>query len=212
MTTAPGEGGFRLLFSSNPLPMFVYDLASLVFLEVNDAALTYYGYTRDEFLRMRVTDIGPREDLPRVAETLAELTQSRDETLRRYARSWRHQLKDGRVRDVDIAAHPLDFEGHRARLVVVTDVTELKQAEASLARSTERLSSCTRSIAPSSSAETPEAMAAAVLPRLRDLLGVPRAIVNLFDLEAGEVEWLAAVGRRRVRVGSGRALLAAVGG
>ena len=52
-------------------------------------------------------------------------------------------------------------------------------------------------------AETPEAMAVTVLPRLRDVLGVPRAIVNLFDLEAGQVEWLAAVGRRRVRVGGG---------
>src|SRR5438309_1524026 len=40
-------------------------------------------------------------------------------------------------------------------------------------------------------------IAEAILPRLRDLLGVPRAIVNLFDLRAGEVEWLAAVGRRR---------------
>jgi signal transduction histidine kinase len=51
--------------------------------------------------------------------------------------------------------------------------------------------------------EKPEAIAAAALPPLRDLLGVPRAIVNLFDLAAGEVEWLAAVGRRRLRVGPG---------
>src|SRR5207249_6975564 len=43
----------------------------------------------------------------------------------------------------------------------------------------------------------------AVLRRLRDLLDVPRAIVNLFDLEKGEVEWLAAVGRRRVHLGPG---------
>ncbi|MFI5375223.1 MAG: GAF domain-containing protein [Candidatus Rokuibacteriota bacterium] len=53
-------------------------------------------------------------------------------------------------------------------------------------------------------AETaPDAIAEAVLWRLRDLLGVPRAIVNLFDWAAGEVEWLAAVGRHRVRRGPG---------
>jgi signal transduction histidine kinase/CheY-like chemotaxis protein len=46
-------------------------------------------------------------------------------------------------------------------------------------------------------------IAEAVLPRLRDMLGVPRAIVNLFDLAAGEVEWLAAAGRHRVHVGPG---------
>ena len=49
----------------------------------------------------------------------------------------------------------------------------------------------------------PEAIAEAVLVPLRDLLGVPRAIVNLFDFEAGEVEWMAAVGRRRMHVGPG---------
>lgn len=51
--------------------------------------------------------------------------------------------------------------------------------------------------------EEPVATAEAVLERLRDLLGVPRAIVNLFDLAGGEVEWLAAVGRRRMRLGPG---------
>ena len=50
---------------------------------------------------------------------------------------------------------------------------------------------------------SPEAIAEAVLSRLRDLLRVPRAIVNVFDLEAGEVEWLAAVGRKRMHVGPG---------
>src|SRR2546422_6599016 len=45
-------------------------------------------------------------------------------------------------------------------------------------------------------AEAPVAIAEAVLRRLRDLLGVPRAIVNLFDLATGEVEWLAGAGGR----------------
>ena len=49
----------------------------------------------------------------------------------------------------------------------------------------------------------PVAIAEAVLWRLRDLLGVPRAIVNLFDWQAGEVEWLAAVGRHRMHLGPG---------
>src|SRR3989475_4737033 len=51
--------------------------------------------------------------------------------------------------------------------------------------------------------EPPAAIAEAALRPLRDLLGVPRAIVNLFDLEAGEVEWLAAIGRQRMHVGPG---------
>src|SRR5437773_4936379 len=51
--------------------------------------------------------------------------------------------------------------------------------------------------------ESPAAIAEAALRPLRDLLGVPRAIVNLFDLETGEVEWLAAIGRQRMHVGPG---------
>src|SRR2546422_6860999 len=51
--------------------------------------------------------------------------------------------------------------------------------------------------------ESPAAIAEAALRPLRDLLGVPRAIVNLFDLEAGEVEWLAAIGRQRIHAGPG---------
>ncbi|HEY7653896.1 MAG TPA: GAF domain-containing protein [Methylomirabilota bacterium] len=51
--------------------------------------------------------------------------------------------------------------------------------------------------------KAPVAIAEAVLWRLRDLLGVPRAIVNLFDYAAGEVEWLAAVGRHRIHLGPG---------
>ena len=51
--------------------------------------------------------------------------------------------------------------------------------------------------------ESPEAIAGAAIQPLRELLGVPRAIVNIFDLAAGEVEWLAAAGRRRIHVGPG---------
>ncbi|TMH89188.1 MAG: GAF domain-containing protein, partial [Betaproteobacteria bacterium] len=50
---------------------------------------------------------------------------------------------------------------------------------------------------------SPAAIAEAALRPLRDLLGVPRAIVNLFDLEAGEAEWLAAIGPQRMHLGAG---------
>ena len=58
-----GEAPFRLLFRSNPLPMWVYDIATLAFLEVNDAAVRHYGYSRDEFLAMRLSDMRPAEEV-----------------------------------------------------------------------------------------------------------------------------------------------------
>jgi PAS domain-containing protein len=51
------DASFRVLFADNPLPMWVYDVGSLRFLEVNDAAVRHYGYSRDEFLAMRIVDI-----------------------------------------------------------------------------------------------------------------------------------------------------------
>jgi signal transduction histidine kinase len=73
----------------------------------------------------------------------------------------------------------------------------------SLARSTERLRILREIERAVASEQPPEAIAAAVIQPLRELLGVPRAIVNQFHLEAGEVEWIAAAGRRRTHVGPG---------
>jgi signal transduction histidine kinase len=80
---------------------------------------------------------------------------------------------------------------------------EATQAEAARQRAAERLELLRQIDRALVAEESPEAIAGAALVPLRELLGVPRAIVNLFDLAAGEVEWLAAVGRRRIRLGPG---------
>ena len=81
--------------------------------------------------------------------------------------------------------------------------TERRQAEDTLARHAERLRILNQIDQAMAADEAPEAIAAAVIEPLRELLGVPRAIVNRFDLAAGEVEWIAAAGRRRTHVGPG---------
>ncbi|MGB2940478.1 MAG: EAL domain-containing protein [Candidatus Dormiibacterota bacterium] len=124
---APQEDGFHLLFASNPQPMWVYDLDSLEFLEVNTAAVQKYGYSREEFLGMRINDIRPAEELSLLEANLAmpraELEASRE---------WRHRLKDGRVIYVDIASHQLVFAGRRAVLVLSQDITERKRLDEAL--------------------------------------------------------------------------------
>jgi len=86
------EANFRLLFASHPHPMWVYDAQSLHFLEVNEAAVAHYGYSRDEFLRLRLTHICPPEDTPRLLESLGQ-----DGPALRFSGSWQHRLKDGRI-------------------------------------------------------------------------------------------------------------------
>ncbi|MGH8720372.1 MAG: sensor histidine kinase, partial [Burkholderiales bacterium] len=79
----------------------------------------------------------------------------------------------------------------------------LERSQEALARHAERLRIVHEIDRAIIAAEAPQAIAGAVIRPLRELLGVPRAIVNLFDLATGEVEWLAAAGRHRERTGPG---------
>jgi two-component system, sensor histidine kinase and response regulator len=122
---------YQLLFESNPQPMWVYDLETLSFLAVNDAAIRHYGYSREEFVAMTIRDIRPPEDVPLLLDKISQLNWESD----LMASSWRHRKKDGTIIDVEIAAHTLDFSGRPAELVLATDVTERKQAEHALRES-----------------------------------------------------------------------------
>jgi PAS domain S-box-containing protein len=118
------ENRYRLLFERNPHPMWVYDLETLRFLMVNDAAVDSYGYGRDEFLAMTIKDIRPAEDIPPLLENVARVTTGRDR-----AGVWRHRRKDGSILPVEITAHVMDFAGRRAELVLANDVTERLKLE-----------------------------------------------------------------------------------
>ncbi|MDP1899900.1 MAG: response regulator [Rubrivivax sp.] len=116
---------YRLLFEANPHPMWVYDVQTLAFLAVNDAAVAHYGYRADEFLAMTIADIRPPEDLPRLLETIGRTPR---ESLA-AASVWRHRKKDGTLIDVEITSHAQDFQGRRTRIVLAYDITERRQAE-----------------------------------------------------------------------------------
>ena len=137
LRASPSKATSRLLFTSNPLPMWVYDVDTLAFLEVNDAAIAHYGYSRDEFLTMQLGDIRPAGEVPRLRQVVASLAVTGHERAPYHAGSWQHRLKDGRIRDVDISSHAIEFAGRRAVLVVATDVTALRMAQAALAKHAE---------------------------------------------------------------------------
>ena len=61
------------LFYCHPDPMWIYDRETLRFLDVNDAAIAKYGYSRDEFLAMTIKDIRPKEEVPGLLENIASL-------------------------------------------------------------------------------------------------------------------------------------------
>ena len=104
------EISFRMLFINHPEPMWVYDLKTFRCLEVNDAALDHYGYSRNEFLAMRVTDIRPLEEVPRLLEDVA-----RSRAGVQHSGEWKHLLKDGRLIDVEVVSHELAGGGVKPR-------------------------------------------------------------------------------------------------
>jgi len=128
------EQRYRMLFANNPHPMWVYDLETLAFLAVNDAAIAHYGYSHDEFLTMTIKDIRPPEDVDALLKKVAAVTQGLDKS-----GTWPHRLKDGRIIDVEITSHTLMFGDRRAKLILAHDITERKQMEGLLRENEERL-------------------------------------------------------------------------
>ena len=120
------EARYRGLFEANPFPMWVYDLENLSFLEVNDAAISHYGFTRDEFRSMTIADIRPAAEKPRL---LASVAGTATDGLVE-AGVWKHRKKDGSTIDVEITSHVLDYDGRHAELVLASDITERKRVEA----------------------------------------------------------------------------------
>lgn len=127
------EERYRTLFQCNPHSMWVYDLETLAFLDVNDAAVHHYGYSREEFLAMTIRDIRPREDIPALLEKISQSSSVID-----VAGTWRHCKKDGTIIYVEITAHTLTFAGRRAEVVLANDITDRKQAEEALRESERR--------------------------------------------------------------------------
>jgi PAS domain S-box-containing protein len=124
---APAQ--YRELFEGNPIPMWVYDTESLQFLEVNDAAVAHYGYSRPEFFAMTIADIRPPEDGERFRAHL-ERTEHRPSDELDAAGVWRHRRADGSIIEVEITAHRVEHRGRQAELVVARDVTAQRGLEA----------------------------------------------------------------------------------
>ena len=116
---------YKELFENNPNPMWVYDRDTLRFLAVNEVAVSHYGYSREEFLGTTIESIRPPADVPTLRESVRNVTG----TIRKVG-TWKHLRKNGEIIDVEITTHDLEFGGRPARLVLATDVTERKRAEA----------------------------------------------------------------------------------
>lgn len=129
------EEKYRNLFSFSPIPMWIFDVNTFKFLNVNEAAVMNYGYSQEEFLNMTIKDIRPEEDI----EMIESIVEANKES---GAFSWgeyRHLKKNGELIYVDIKSNLVEFEGKLARLVLALDITERVQYMQAIEEQNERL-------------------------------------------------------------------------
>ena len=109
----------NFLFEELPCPSWIYDVSTLYFLAVNRAAIERYGYSQEEFLGMRVTQIRPAEDVTAWLEDVASVDGSiQDSAIRR------HRAKDGSLLASRTVSRQIRHDDRPARLVVVHDIPE----------------------------------------------------------------------------------------
>ncbi len=125
------ELNYQLLFKSHPEPLWVYDLETLAFLEVNDAAIERYGYSREEFLAMTIKEIRPPEEVP----TLMESLPMPEGLYRSSPGFWIHRAKDGTLIEVEVTSHNVTFGDRQARFVMAQDVTARRRLDQQVGQS-----------------------------------------------------------------------------
>lgn len=129
------EQKYKLLFESNPQPMWMFDLPAYNIIDVNDAAAEQYGYTKQEFISLSATDLRPPEDVSKFLKYL-----NTDFRLGvHHGGVWRHKRKNGDIIYVEILSHDIVYEGKQVRLILANNITDKYIAEEKLKESYEAI-------------------------------------------------------------------------
>ncbi len=124
--TKASEKNYRDLFELTPEPMMLFDLDTFQFLNVNQAAIISYGYTKEEFLSMKLMDIKPTQEIENAKKIIRDTIDAKNIKLEG---EHRHIKKNGDVIIVEIHASTIDYYGKKARVCIVRDVTAKRLEE-----------------------------------------------------------------------------------
>lgn len=120
---AESEKTYRYLFTNNPSPLWIYDVNTLQVLAVNDAAIIKYGYTREEWLSITIAEIWPGVEVSPLKDGIKKIGSGF-----KGLGYWHQIKKDGTIIRVSISGHDLNYENHNARIVLITDLTDILNA------------------------------------------------------------------------------------
>jgi PAS domain S-box-containing protein len=112
---------YQDLFNLSPQPMWLYDMSSLHFLDVNQAAIVKYGYTFEEFRSMTIKDIRPKNDIELLEESLTQRALNDSGS---FAGLFTHILKSGENISVEVYSSNIEYDDKLVRLVLANDVTD----------------------------------------------------------------------------------------
>ncbi|SEL66924.1 PAS domain S-box protein [Parapedobacter koreensis] len=115
------EAKYSNLFHLSPQPMWVYDLETYRFLDVNVAAIKHYGYTREEFFSMTIKDIKPSQKRLKLGGSY-EFSKEHDELFNQDV--YIHRKKNGEIIHVEVQSVIINFHGRTAALILAQDITE----------------------------------------------------------------------------------------
>jgi PAS domain S-box-containing protein len=138
------EAQYQLIFDGSPVPVWVSDLDTRAFLEVNEAAIQQYGYSREEFTNLTTKAVCSPEEISHLAEHLSASSGAQPEARIGHAGVWPHRNKNGTTMDVDVTWSIIKFQDRDAVLTIAHNVTELRQAAEALKKSEASLAAAQR--------------------------------------------------------------------
>ncbi|MEO6017445.1 MAG: PAS domain S-box protein [Polaromonas sp.] len=166
------EQRYAALFESAPVPMWMVDVQTHRFLAVNEACLTRYGFTRDEFLEMTSFDIRSEIECRRLKDEIAGGT--REDSNRRL-----HMRKDGTEFHVETVSKLVQYDGRPARFVVALDVTAQAKAEKDVQDYLFTLQRAADAAQAITGHQTLEGAMQEVVEQARGVIGVHRAVLTI---------------------------------
>lgn len=115
------EEKYWTVFNYSPLPMWIYDINTLQFLLVNEAACNKYGYSKEEFYKMGIDDIRPAGQIPQLWKAVKQASKTKHKV---WDQPYDHFRKDGTKLLVRIESAEIQYDNRVARLIIATDVTQ----------------------------------------------------------------------------------------
>lgn len=176
------EANFRNFFENNPAPMLLYDRDSGDFVDVNQAAMERYGYTRSEFLGMTIFDIRPADEVARLKAFMRE--RDYGSSGYRHAGEWKHLTKSGELMYVDVRVSAIVIDNRALNLVLIYDVSHRKQAQVAVERRARELQSLAASSLQMAGARTVAEVLQVSAERARELSG---ALIAIARCDTGEL-------------------------